>query len=160
MAALSIGAVVSSSVVRKLKLSTLIVVESSVTSRVLTPNISYSIFPGGSNIADLVISGAEIDRAKEENKALMKSLRYDIEKTYYDLKNAINDHEYAKVSLNASSEREKITEVKYLNGLADYDEWYRIENSYIQARKNLLNSKKNAYLAEAEWYKLIGGWVK
>ena len=123
-------------------------------------NISYPLFPGGSNIADLAISGAEIDKAKEENRSLMKGLRYDVEKTYYDLKNAVENFEYSKIALDASSEREKITQVKYLNGLADYDEWYRIENTFIQARKSLLNSKKDMLLAEAGWYKILGRRLK
>jgi outer membrane protein TolC len=64
------------------------------------------------------------------------------------------------VQLAASKERAQITQVKYMNGLVNYDEWYRIENTYIQAQKTLLSSQKSAYVAEALWNKTYGGWVK
>ena len=68
--------------------------------------------------------------------------------------------EVSKVSLAASAERAKITEAKYLNGLTTYDEWSRLNNSYILAQKGLLSAERSALVAEAAWHKSYGGWVK
>jgi outer membrane protein TolC len=123
-------------------------------------SLSYSLFPGGSNIADSFIKGSQLDQAKADLDVAMKSLRYDMQNALNGYLNALESLEVAKVQLSASKERAQITQVKYMNGLVNYDEWYRIENTYIQAQKTLLSSQKSAYLAEALWNKTYGGWVK
>jgi len=123
-------------------------------------NLSYSFFPGGSNIADRAIAGADLDLAREEFDQSVKDLRYSLEDNYQGFQDALQALELSKISLAASEERAKITNVKYLNGLTGYDEWYRIENAYIQAQKNSLTQKKSALLAEALWHKTYGGSVK
>lgn len=123
-------------------------------------NLSYSFFPGGSNIADRVISGVELDQAREDFDRSVKDLRYSLEQTYEDHIDALEALELTRVSLAASRERAKITTAKYLNGLALYDEWYRIENNHIRAQSGLLNAEKSAMLAEANWHKTYGGYVK
>ena len=123
-------------------------------------NLSYSFFPGGSNIADRAIAGADLDQAREGFDQSIEDLRYSLEEEYQGFQDALQALEITKISLAAAEERAKITNVKYLNGLTGYDEWYRIENSYIQAQKQLLSSKKSALLAEAAWHKSYGGHVK
>jgi len=123
-------------------------------------SLSYSLFPGGSNMADSFIKGSQLDQAKADLDVAVKSLRYDLQNAYNGYLDAIESLEVAKVQLSASRERAQITQAKYMNGLVTYDEWYRIENTYIQAQKSLLSSMKSAYVAEALWNKTYGGWVK
>ena len=123
-------------------------------------NLSYSFFPGGSNIAERAIAGAALDQTREEFDQSLKDLRYSLEENFEGFQNALQSLEISKISLAAAEERAKITNVKYLNGLTGYDEWYRIENAYIQAQKGLLNSKKSALVAEALWHKTYGGYVQ
>jgi outer membrane protein TolC len=123
-------------------------------------SLSYPFFPGGSNIADRAIAQAKLEQAKEEFSLSVKDLRFTLEDSFVNYQDAVEALEVSKVSLSASKERAEITEAKYLNGLTSYDEWYRINNNYIQAQKSLLNSKKSALLAEAAWYKSYGGYVK
>jgi outer membrane protein TolC len=123
-------------------------------------SLSYSLFPGGSNIADSFIKGSQLDQAKADLDVAVKSLRYDMQNAYNGYLDALESLEVSKVQLSASKERAQITQVKYMNGLVNYDEWYRIENTYIQAQKTLLSSQKSAYVAEALWNKTYGGWVK
>jgi len=123
-------------------------------------NLSYSFFPGGSNIADRAKEGADLDAAREDFERSVKDLRYSLEDVYQGYENALEALDVAKVSLAASKERAMITQAKYLNGLTGYDEWYRIENTFVSTQKSLLNYKKNALLAEALWHKTYGGYVK
>ena len=122
--------------------------------------LSYSFFPGGSNIANRVITSAQLDQARQDFDRSVKELRYSLEDAYLGYQDALDALAVAQVSLAASKERSEITQVKYLNGLTNYDEWNRIESAYIQAQKGLLNYKKSALLAEAQWHKSYGGWVK
>lgn len=123
-------------------------------------NLSYSFFPGGSNIAERAIAGADLDRAREEFGQSIKDLRYGLEEDYQGFQDALAALELSRISLAAAEERARIINVKYLNGLTGYDEWYRIENAYIQAQKQLLSLKRSALLAEAAWHKSYGGHVK
>jgi outer membrane protein len=123
-------------------------------------SLSYSFFPGGSNVAERAIEGAQLDAAREDFAQSVKDLRYSLEEAFQNYEDAIEALGVVEVSLAASQERAKITEVKYLNGLTGYDEWYRIENTYIQAQKSMLTSRKSALLAEALWHKTYGGYVQ
>jgi outer membrane protein TolC len=123
-------------------------------------NLSYSFFPGGSNIAERAIAGADLDQAREEFDKGITDLRYSLEEDFEGFRGTLDALEISKISLAAAEERAKITNAKYLNGLTGYDEWYRIENAYIQAQKQLLSSKRSALEAEAAWHKSYGGYVK
>lgn len=123
-------------------------------------SLSYSFFPGGSNVADRAIYGARLAQAKEDFADSVKELRYNLEETYENLNDALEGLEVSWISLAASEERAKIVRVKYLNGLTLYDEWDRIESAYIQARKSLLTKRKTALLSEALWHKTYGGYIK
>ena len=123
-------------------------------------NLSYSLFPGGSNIADWAISAADLDKAKENYAQSENDLLYGLKQTYQSYLNALDALDVSKVSLAANAEREKITVARYLNGLATYDEWSRIEDAYIQAQKSMLSAERSALVAEAAWHKSYGGWVK
>lgn len=123
-------------------------------------NLSYPFFPGGSNVTGRAAKSAQLDGAREAFIKQAKALRYSLEQAFESFNDAIESLDVSKVSLAAADERAKITEVKYLNGLAIYDEWYRIENNYINSEKSLLSSKKQALLAEAAWHQSYGGYVK
>ena len=58
--------------------------------------------------------------------------------------------------LEASGEQARIADVKYVNGLMSYQDWYIIENDYVNARKNLLNAQGGLATAEAAWKNLLG----
>ena len=123
-------------------------------------NVSYPLFTGGSNIADKIIADLELDSAKQDFAKGVKDLRYSLEENYNNYVDAVESLSVANTSLAAASSRAKITQAKYLNGLTTYDEWYRLNNAYIQGQKSLLSYEKNALLAEALWHKTYGGYVK
>ena len=123
-------------------------------------NLSYSLFPGGSNIADWAISAANLDSAKENYAQSANDLLYGLKQTYQEYLNALDALDLSRISLAANTEREKITTAGYLNGLYTYDEWSRIEQSYFQAQKGELSAEGSALLAEATWHKSYGGWIK
>lgn len=123
-------------------------------------NFSYAFFPGGSNFIEQIKTSVELEQAREDFAKTEKNLRYDLESAYENYSDALEALEVEKIKLAASEERARIIQSKYLNGLASYDEWYRLENSSIAAQKSLLNLKKKAFLAEALWYKTYGGRVQ
>ncbi|OGC24907.1 hypothetical protein A2291_02070 [candidate division WOR-1 bacterium RIFOXYB2_FULL_42_35] len=125
-----------------------------------TLSLSYSFFPGGSNIADAMIYNLKLEKAEQDFKQSENDLRYSVQKAYSDFSDALEALEVKTVSLAAAKERAIIARAKYLNGLINYDDWDRIENDYVAAQNNLLTYRKAAYLAEASWYKAYGGTKK
>ncbi|PIS28482.1 hypothetical protein COT42_07945 [Candidatus Saganbacteria bacterium CG08_land_8_20_14_0_20_45_16] len=123
-------------------------------------SVSYPLFPGGSNIAEKIIADLELDAARQDFAKSVKDLHYTLKQNYNSYVDGVESLSVAKTSLAANSERAKITEAKYLNGLTTYDEWYRQNNSYIQAQKSLLTYERSALLAEALWHKTYGGYIK
>jgi len=129
-------------------------------SNSISLNLSYSFFPGGSNIADRAAASADYDRARQDFVQNKNDLRYAIELAYESFKDALDAQRIAQLSVNAAALRAEISRTKYMNGMVSYDEWDRIENDYINAQKNLLSRKKVALYAEAAWYNSYGGYVK
>jgi outer membrane protein TolC len=123
-------------------------------------NLSYSLFPGGSNIADAFISGSQLAKAEKDFAGSVKELRFNLGSAYYDLLNAVEAVQVNEKLLRAAEERSKITRVKYINGLTNYDEWDRVENTYISAQRSLLNQQRAALRAEAAYYNAYGGIIE
>ncbi|MFA5035386.1 MAG: TolC family protein [Candidatus Margulisiibacteriota bacterium] len=130
------------------------------TNKSLSLSLSYSLFPGGSNLADRVITNAQYDKAKEDYASTEKDLLYTLKQNYLQLQDAVENQKIQQEYLAASTERSRIAQVKYLNGLISYTEWDQIQNEYISAQGSLLNANKSALLAEANWFKSFGGWIK
>ncbi|MBI5078436.1 TolC family protein [Candidatus Saganbacteria bacterium] len=126
----------------------------------LSLNVSLPIFPGGANFADRAIAGFQLDKAREDFAKNQKDIYFGIKEAYSNLNDAIGAYAVQKDYLNASRERARIAQAKYLSGLITYDEWDRLQNEYISNQSNLLNSEKSALAAEAGWHKAYGGYIK
>lgn len=73
-----------------------------------------------------------------------------------DLLRAMENIAINQKYLAASAEQSKITTRKYMNGLATYTEWYSVEGDYINAKKNMLSSRKNSILLRARLANIMG----
>jgi len=129
-------------------------------SRSWAINLSYPFFPGGTNIADVFIKRNSLEKARQDFENTKKQLRYSVEAAYIDLENKLEALEVAQFFLKTAAERAMIARAKYMNGLMSYDDWDRIENSYINAGKSLLSAKRSALLSEAAWYNSYGGYIE
>lgn len=130
------------------------------TSKSLSLSVSLPIFPGGSNIADRMIAGFQLDKAREDFAKSRKDLYYSIRQAYNSLKDAIEAYNVQKTALDASAERARIAQTSYINGLISYIDWDTIQNDYINNQNSLLNYQRNMLVAESNWYKSYGRWVK
>jgi len=129
-------------------------------SKSLSLSASLPIFPGGSNFADRAAYGLLLEKAKEDFQKNQKDNFFAIKQAYENLKDAIEVYGVQKLYVESSSQRARISQAKYLNGLTAFNDWDIIQTSYVNDQISLLNSNRNALLAEANWYKSYGGWVK
>jgi len=119
-------------------------------------SLSYPFFSGGKKIYDLKI--ARIDKVKsEENlREVKQEILFQIEQVYNGLIDAVENVKVREKYFVASQERAKISRVKYINGLISYQDWDTIENEFINSKKSLLGAKFNAFVARAEWKRVLG----
>ncbi|MFH0887240.1 MAG: TolC family protein [bacterium] len=132
----------------------------SAASSSLSLNLSYNFYPGGSNFADSGIYETRLAKAKEDYAKSLQDIGYSIEEARENYLNVLDLLDVGKLSMAAAGERAQIAKSKYLNGLMSYDEWVRIENDHVSARKQMLSFQRSAFLAEALMYKTNGGWVR
>ena len=123
-------------------------------------NLSYALFPGGTNFIDAVINNINMDKAKEDFAKSVNDTRFSVTSAYEGLNDALEGLEASRVLLAATAERSNISQEKYIDGLITYDEWYRTEDEYIGAQSGFLNAQKSALTADAAWQKSFGGYVK
>jgi len=123
-------------------------------------NFSYSFFPGGSNIIEKIIKEADREKAAQNFEQSKKNILYSLRSAYDSLSTKIEALNVKELYLKASTERAKIAQRKYINGLMSYNDWDTIENSYISSEKELLSAKKDALISEAAWKNSYGGWIK
>jgi outer membrane protein TolC len=119
-------------------------------------NLSYPFFPGGRNIYDVRIAllGKTISEASLNETGQQLETR--VVTTINNFIDAADNVGVRAKYLDASQQQSSITTTKYMNGLVSYQDWYTIENDYIGSTKLLLNSRRDAALAEAQWNNLLG----
>lgn len=119
-------------------------------------NISYPFFPGSKNIYNIRIAKVNEKIAGESLRETILELSASLTKTYNGLIDAVENVKVTEKYLNAAQEQSKITTQKYINGMTTYQDWYSIENDYINTRKSYLDAKKTALKSYATWENLLG----
>ncbi len=122
----------------------------------LNLRLTYPLYTAKRNVYDLKIanSNKEIAELDFENTKLQI-----ITKLQSAINNYIDSVENIKVReryLQASEEQATIISVKYMNGLTSYNEWYSVEENYINSQKLLLNAKRDAGIAEIYLKNVLG----
>lgn len=119
-------------------------------------SVSYSLFSGGKRYTDIKSASNKYKIANENFINTENSLRASAISKYNSLTDALENIIAREHYLEASKLQVEISNNKYVNGLATYQDWYSIENDYINSQKTFLDTKKTAALEKAGWYNFIG----
>ncbi|MDR2426530.1 MAG: TolC family protein [Endomicrobium sp.] len=119
-------------------------------------SISYPLFTGGTRIADVKIAENQLKIAKENLNSVNNSLKSAAMAYHNGLADAMENIVIREHYLSAAQQQAEISQRKYVNGLSTYQDWYSIENDYINSQKTLLDAKKTAALEKAKWHNFIG----
>lgn len=108
-------------------------------------------------------TGAEIRRAAAQQAAAEASLldtlnteRTNLEQTWQAYRDAGETVAVQQTYLAAQDLRAAIAREQYGNGLLKFDNWDIIENDLISRHKSLLESRRQAFRAEAAWWRALG----
>jgi outer membrane protein len=119
-------------------------------------SLSYSLFSGGKSVLDIESAKNNLKNSQNNFKSVGASL---ISKAVANFNNLLDAYESISVRssyLEAAQVQAEISERKYVNGLSSYQDWYSIENDYINSQRQLLETRKSAAVSESQWRNFTG----
>ncbi|MBU4346905.1 MAG: TolC family protein [Candidatus Omnitrophica bacterium] len=118
--------------------------------------LSLPIFEGGLRFAQVSKAEAIYNQAEASERSITDAAIVYLQETWMSLEDAIESIDVQQKSLEASQERSKIAEAQYSTGFIGFDNWIIIEDDLVGAKKNYLNARAEALLAEAQWIQAKG----
>ena len=113
--------------------------------------ISLPLFTGGARLFDTKTAKNNVQIASQNFQRTMYSLISKAVDFYNSVVDAYGNLIVREKYLAAASLQAEISAKKYINGLTSYQDWYSIENDYINSQRALLNARRDAILAKAQW---------
>jgi len=120
-------------------------------------SLSFSLFEGGSRIAEVSKAKSQLKEKEAEEKSLKDSLIFTLQEAWTEFQNAFDKVDVQKKYLEAAEERAKIASAQYSTGLISFDDWTIIEDNLASAQKAYLNAQAEALIVQAWWIKVKGG---
>ncbi|MFH1259719.1 MAG: TolC family protein [Elusimicrobiota bacterium] len=119
-------------------------------------SLSFPLFTGGSRLFEVSRGKSVLNQVEADERSKRDSVILDLQQTWIDLQDAVENIEVQKKFLSAAEERAKITNAQYSIGLVTFDSWIIIEDDLVRTKKSFLNSQVNALAAESNWAQAKG----
>ncbi|AKL98509.1 TolC family protein [Endomicrobium proavitum] len=119
-------------------------------------SVSYSLFTGGKRIIDINTASNQSEISQQSFINAQNDLKSRSIGNFNSLLDSFENIAVRKHYLAASQQQAEISAKKYVNGLSTYQDWYSIENDFINSQKSLLDAKKSAALERAKWNNFLG----
>lgn len=118
--------------------------------------ITLPLWEGGQTGAEIRQAAAQRAVAEAEVMDTLNTQRTTLEQALLDYENAGDAVAVQQQFLTAQELRATIAREQYGNGLLKFDNWDIIENDLISRQKSLLESRRQAFRAEAGWWRATG----
>ncbi len=119
-------------------------------------NLNYPFFTGGRDIYEAKAARIEQYRLGETLRSTDNRLALTLKQSYTDFKDAVDKIKVQEGFLKAAETRAEIARSQYANGLLSYQDWDLIENDLIDNQRTILESLRDALIAEAAYEKAQG----
>jgi outer membrane protein TolC len=83
-----------------------------------------------------------------------------LKNTWSGYKDASENLQVQKKSLDAYKERAMIADTQYTTGLITFNDWTIIQDGLVSAQKSYLNAQANLLISEAAWIQAKGGTLE
>ncbi|MDI6757509.1 MAG: TolC family protein, partial [Endomicrobiia bacterium] len=125
-------------------------------ARSASVNLSWRFFSGGADLFNTLAARDNVLVREADFKAAFLDAALSLESAWSDYIDAMESVVVREKYLDASRSQSEIVSARYLNGLVTYQEWYQVENDFINSKKFYLLAKREAGLKEAYWKKALG----
>ncbi|OGF45797.1 MAG: hypothetical protein A2452_10725 [Candidatus Firestonebacteria bacterium RIFOXYC2_FULL_39_67] len=119
-------------------------------------SVSLDLFDGGRRTAQVEKAASLILQADFDLIASSFDLEAALFNSWINFQNASDQAGVRKKFLEATTERAKIAEIQYSNGLIAFDNWIIIEDDLVNSKKSLLDAQINSLSAENSWLNAKG----
>jgi len=119
-------------------------------------NLTYPFFTGGRDIYETKAARFEQYRLSENLRSTDNQLALTLKQSYADFKDAVDNISVQEGFLKSAETRAEIARSQYANGLLSYQDWDQIENDLINNQQTILQSLRDALIAEAAFEKAQG----
>jgi outer membrane protein len=123
-------------------------------------NLQWNIFDGFRRKHSLQKIRIEVLKIKEDEKMLIKSIDFDIERAKTSLKSGLQDLEIQKRNIALAQEVVGLANVKYKGGTGTSLEFINAQAAYKEAENNYYTSLYNALLSKIDLQKALGILIK
>ena len=120
-------------------------------------NLSLALLDGQLRNSTVKNLKSIVSQAQSNLESAKKSTLFSLQQNWTNLTNALDNISVSEMSIKAAQEREKIAQAEYSTGFITFDNWTIIEDNLVNAEKAILNTKTNAYIAQAQWIQAYGG---
>jgi len=121
---------------------------------------SMPIFEGGALVAKAIQTHAAYDQAVANEMAGKEQILQSLMQTWKSLVDAKQNVTVQKALLDSETERAKIADIEYQEGIMTFDDWTVIQDSYTGSKTSYLNAETNLLTAEAAWIQAKGGTLE
>lgn len=114
------------------------------------------IFEGGKRFYSVDKADAEARRQAFDTRDIRNDVIFTLQLKWNRLVNAVDRVKVRKRFLDAAEARAKIAGAQYSIGVISFDNWIIIENTLVRTRKDYLDARADALVADAEWKQARG----
>lgn len=118
--------------------------------------LSIPLWAGGQTGADIRRAAARLAAAEASLADTLNSQRTRVDQSLQSFQEAVEALAVRRQFLEAQELRAAIAREQYGNGLLEFDNWDIIENDLINRQKSLLETRRQAWRAEAAWWQVTG----
>lgn len=122
-------------------------------------NLNYPFFLGGRDIYEAKAARAEEFRLTNTLHDTDNQIALGLKQALADFRNAVERIRVQEGFLKAAEVRAEIGRAQYANGLLSYQDWDLVENDLINNQRTILESLRDAMIAEATWERAQGKGV-
>jgi outer membrane protein TolC len=121
---------------------------------------SLPLLDGGKLIAQSAAAQAALRQAEADLKGGRADTLLQLKNTWSGYKDASENLQVQKKSLDAYKERAMIADTQYTTGLITFNDWTIIQDGLVSAQKSYLNAQANLLISEAAWIQAKGGTLE
>lgn len=118
--------------------------------------LSFPLYSGGKKEAEISRAFWALNEQTERARGGYLDILDTLEESWKNFQDAAGYVHVQKTFLEAASERSRIADAQYSNGLISFDDWIIIENNLVSSKKSYLDARAHLLLAEAEWLNAQG----
>lgn len=114
-------------------------------------NLNYPFATGGGDIYQVKAAQAERRRIEQNLRETDNDVGLRLRQAYADFKDAVQNIAVQEKFLKSAATRAEIGRSQYANGLISYQDWDLVENDLINSQRTILETRRDALIAEANW---------